>query len=77
MDCRVLSLLAKNTLSKAELSAALGQKSVSGQLNKVIRRLLAEEFIELTIPAKPTSRLQRYSITPKGRSILGNKEGEA
>ncbi|WP_425549884.1 Fic family protein [Comamonas faecalis] len=42
----------------------MGQKEISGQLNKVIRALLATGQIELTLPDKPRSRLQRYRITP-------------
>ena len=77
MDFRILSLLAKETFSKAQLSAALGQKTVSGHLNKVVRRLLADGFIEFTVPAKPASRLQQYRITPKGRTMLENQKEEA
>jgi hypothetical protein len=39
-----LSSISKNTLGKAELSAALGQKAVSGQLNKVVRELPERDF---------------------------------
>jgi ATP-dependent DNA helicase RecG len=66
---RILILLKDNPLSKSDLSARLGQKSVSGQLNKVIRQLLTEEYVELTIPDKPASRLQKYRITLKGQEL--------
>ncbi len=52
-------------MGKREISAALGQKEISGQLNKVIRTLLAAGQIELTLPDKPRSRLQQYRITSK------------
>ena len=43
-------------MSKADLSRNLGQTRVSGQLNRVIRNLLAHEtIIEYTIPKKPQS----------------------
>jgi ATP-dependent DNA helicase RecG len=45
----------------------LGQREVSGQLNKVIRQLLADGIIEQTNPEKPQSRWQRYRLTEKGR----------
>jgi ATP-dependent DNA helicase RecG len=60
----------------------LGQKEISGQLNKVIRVLLGDQTIEMTIPDKPNSRLQKYHLTAKGRAWLteheaaGNKGGE-
>lgn len=50
-------------MGKRDISAALAQKEVSGQLNKVIRALLAAGLIEPTIPDKPNSRLQQYRLT--------------
>ena len=63
LEKRVLHMLAKAPMGKREISEALGQKSVSGQLNKVIRTLLASGQIELTLPSKPSSRLQAYRLT--------------
>jgi hypothetical protein len=63
LENRVLQLLAIKPASKAEISSLLGQKEVSGQLNKVIRELLAAKRIEYTIPNKPNSRLQQYRIS--------------
>ena len=59
---RVLKCLAGGPLSKAELAATLGQKGISGQLNKVVRELLVKGKIEYTIPGKPNSRKQRYRL---------------
>lgn len=70
MEVRVLRLLTASTLGKAELSSGLGQKEISGQLNKVIRVLLGDQTIEYTIPDKPNSRMQRYRLTAKGKAIL-------
>lgn len=67
LAARVLILLKSGSLSKSQLAAGLGQKTVSGQLNKVIRELLRKEQIEYTIPEKPNSRLQKYRLTEKGR----------
>jgi len=66
LDDRVLLLLESKTLSKSEISLGLGQKGISGQLNKVIRGLLDEKHVEYTIPEKPNSRLQEYRLTKKG-----------
>jgi ATP-dependent DNA helicase RecG len=57
-------------MAKSALSTGLGQKEVSGQLNKVIRLLLANKIIEYTIPEKPNSRLQKYRLTKKGKELL-------
>ena len=39
-----------------------------------INPALAEELLETTIPNKPTSRLQKYRLTEKGRVILDELE---
>ena len=70
MGTRALRLLAAGPKSKADLSRNLGQKEVSGQLNKVVRQLLAEGMIEYTVPDKPRSRLQKYRVTAKGMDAV-------
>jgi len=65
LAARVIQLLGTGSLSKSELAAKLGQKTISGQLNKVIRQLLQEKRIEYTIPEKPNSRLQKYRLKKK------------
>jgi ATP-dependent DNA helicase RecG len=67
---KVLSLLAEGSRSVSEISTAIGQKRVSGQLKIVLGELLTQQQIELTIPDKPRSRWQRYRLTEKGRAWL-------
>ena len=77
MEQRVLALLVNGPLAKAAISAALGQKEISGHLNQVIRVLLADQTLEYTLPDKPNSRLQQYRLTEKGRALLaGRRKGE-
>ena len=73
---RVLNLLTNETMSKSELSKKLGHKEVSGQLNKVVRNLMADGVIEYTLPEKPTSPRQKYQLTDKGRTELDNLKSE-
>ncbi len=68
LEARVLRQLANGPLSKTELSRRLGQKSVSGRLNQVVRALVSDGRIAFTIPDKPRSRLQKYRLTNEGRS---------
>ncbi len=56
---------------KAEISANLGQKEVSGQLNKVIRALMDQGLIEYTLPDEPNSRLQKYRLTSRRQRKSG------
>ena len=72
LEAKLLTLLAGGSMAKAELSKNLGQKGVSGQLNKVMRRLLANRMIEYTLPDKPRSRLQQYRLTDRGRAAVAN-----
>lgn len=62
---RILRILGDGPASKAEIAQRLGQKQPSGQLHKTVRQLLGDGLIELTVPTKPQSRLQRYRLTKK------------
>ena len=64
---QLLMALGSAPLSRSELAAALGHKSISGTLNTHIREMLAEGLIEYVIPDKPNSRLQKYRLTAKCR----------
>lgn len=65
---RVLRVLLAGPCGKAEISNLLGQKEVSGQLNKVIRELLTSGDVAYTLSDKPNSRLQKYRLTETGRA---------
>jgi ATP-dependent DNA helicase RecG len=40
--------------------------------NQILRPLLRAELLQMTIPEKPNSRLQKYHLTQKGRAWLGH-----
>ena len=68
----MLSLLAVGRpMSRLELSRKLGQKKISGQLNKVIRLLMRERRIEYTLPDKPQSRFQEVQVDRQGPRPVG------
>ncbi len=58
-----------------ELMAVAGRKDRTKFRNQVLRPLLDAGWIEMTIPDKPTSRMQRYRITAAGREVLAAVEG--
>jgi predicted HTH transcriptional regulator len=60
---------------ESQPESGLGQKEVSGQLNMVIRLPLTNKTIEYTIPEKPNSRLQKYTLTKKGKELMEKWRG--
>ncbi len=58
-----------------ELMAVAGRKDRTKFRNQVLRPLLDAGWIEMTIPDKPTSRMQRYRTTAAGREALAMVEG--
>jgi hypothetical protein len=53
----------------------LGQKAISGHLNKVLKSLLDEGVVAYTIPEKPRSRAQKYRLvkSPQEKEQPGKK----
>ena len=62
-----MALLIGAEAGKTQLAAALGHKTVSGELHKQIRRLVGLGMIEMTLPDKPNSCLQKYRMTAQGQ----------
>ena len=67
---QVLRALTETTCSAKELALSLGLGSKSGSLKRTLKELLRNEYIEQTVPEKPTSRLQQYRLTAAGREAL-------
>ena len=70
LAARILLHLHEEDAGKSHLAERLGHKSVSGELKKQIKRLLALDMIEMTVPEKPNSRLQKYRLTAAGKHLI-------
>jgi ATP-dependent DNA helicase RecG len=67
---KVLNVLFLKILSTKEISGKLGQKSISGQLKKVLSKLMKDGLIEWTEQGTAKSSKQKYRITQKGTTFL-------
>jgi Fic family protein len=67
---RILKLLTKGSLSALSLMKSLGLSHRPTFRNSYLHPAIKNGFIEMAIPDKPNSRLQKYQITPKGIALL-------
>jgi len=65
---RIMAAISAAPLARSEIANAIGHKSITGALRRALAELVAAGWVELTVPAKPNSRLQKYRTTGKGRS---------
>lgn len=56
----------------ADLMAVADRTNRTKFRDQVIKPMLADGLLEMTIPDKPTSSKQRYRITDKGRNLLAS-----
>ena len=71
----ILETLRNGELSRKEIFAAVNIYGDSRSFKRNMEPLLSSGLIEMTIPAKPNSRLQKYRITAAGKSAVGD-DGE-
>ncbi len=76
-SAQIIAALLKAPLSMHELVTVLGLKTKTGSLKRTVNELLANGLIEFTIPDKPSSRLQKYRLTNKGRQLGAGAGGSA
>jgi Fic family protein len=66
---RIFSDAGQAELSRKELQEASGLRDRKSFAERWLAPALEAGFIEMTIPAKPNSRLQRYRITADGKRV--------
>lgn len=60
----------KDDMSREALQSALGLQDRKSFRERYLKPALADGLIEMTVPGKPNSRLQKYRLTDKGRQCL-------
>ena len=66
----VLTALTEGPRSASELVELLRLGTKTGAFKRSMKNLLEQGCIAYTIPNKPTSRLQKYRLTDRGRAWL-------
>jgi ATP-dependent DNA helicase RecG len=66
---RLLSVM-NDEMSRAALQETLGLKHRDNFVETYLQPALEAELIEMTLPDKPNSRLQKYRLTDKGKALL-------
>ena len=59
-----------NEQAITELMVLAGKKDRTKFRNQVLRPLLEEGLLEMTVPDKPRSSKQKYRVTARGRDLL-------
>lgn len=68
---RILRDAGADGLSHKELLQAFGLRDRKSFVERRLAPALAAGFVEMTIPGKPNSRMQRYRITSAGARAAG------
>lgn len=71
-EVKLLQALMTEDLSRQALQSALGLKNNEHFRKAYLLPALDDGLIEMTIPDKPTSRLQKYRLTDAGRVRLND-----
>jgi Fic family protein len=62
-------------MGRETLQSALGLSDRKSFRKRYLKPALADGLIEMTIPDKPNSRLQKYRLTDKGRQVMDQHAG--
>ena len=65
---RLLTVM-RESMSRLEIQLALGLKHLPHLRDAYLIPAMKEGLLEPTIPEKPQSRLQKYRLTPAGKTL--------
>jgi hypothetical protein len=66
----VLKSLEHASLSRKQIFAAIGMNGDTRAFQRCVTPLLAGGYLEMTVPGKPNSKLQKYRLTGMGKAVL-------
>ena len=74
-DCKkemiqILDALRNKPLSRKDIFSFIGKSGDSRAFKRYIQPLIMKGLIEMTIPDKPNSKLQKYRLTSKGNKLV-------
>jgi hypothetical protein len=73
---QVKRLMEKGEMTREALQSALDLQDRKSFRERYLQPALADGLIEMTIPDKPNSRLQKYRLTDKGRRRRQRWDGD-
>ncbi len=69
-DVAMLRACAEKAATRKELQASAGYSGRTRNFEQRLKRLLRENWLEMTVPDKPRSRWQKYRLTEKGQTVV-------
>ena len=70
LELRMLLSCREESRSGQELLNVAGYTTRTGNFKRSLEKLLQAALMEMTIPDRPNSRLQKYRLTAKGKAVL-------
>ena len=74
LEKQLLMACQAESRSGQELIEAAGYAGRTGNFKRSLEKVLDAQLLAMTIPDKPTSSLQKYRLTDKGRAWLASKK---
>ena len=75
-ETAILRACIRGVVPVEALLAVVDYSTRTRDFTMLLRRILADESLEMTVPDKPRSPLQKYRLTGKGRAaVAGLKPG--
>jgi len=69
----VLKALEHKSLSRKEIFDEIGMKNDFRAFKRNVEPLISDGFIEMTVPDKPSSKLQKYRLTDTGKGLVASE----